>query len=809
MLRHGVVAEVLTTVEPLEPLLAEYAALYSQTSSQVSVYDSRRFGEFECASIMFLNNAAHYLADLERNGLPFVLTLYPGGGLNIGTPATQRALEKVLASPQLRHVITTQPLTTELVRTMTGGSVPVTEVIGGPVGMSYLQPGAGLRTNYYGTGKDVLDVCFVAARYTADGSDKGWPTFLETVRMLAVAGLPVRGHVVGGFTAADVGPEYADLDLTFSPVLSTPELREFYLDKDVIVSPTAAGRLAPGAFDGFPTGASVEAALCGVALVITDPLEQNRLFTEGRDVVITQADAGEITQRIFAVLAEPDGLRRLGQEGLRTTRRAYGVDAQLSSRRRVLEAVRSAGRDSGAPLRTDPLVSILVPTYNGERFLRPTLRSALAQSYRNIEVIVGDDGSTDRTPEILAAVAAEDPRVRVIRFDPNIGPLENPRRLLAEARGEFIKYLMHDDVLATDCVRELVRGLESYPEASMAFSHRVRVDENGKPVPGHEFRKLADRPILIQGRELGDLVLANCSNEIGEPTTVLFRREDVTPEELWLVDGRSVDVLNDVQLWLLLLSRGPAYYTPRTLSRFRQHPGQNTYNPLYVGRAERDWSRLIDWGVRHGFLTGEGQERRAHARALVGAAVRLSQMIDTPDHGGALEAAFLSTAALVELTRPTPATRSEGLPERAHSTEVRRRLTQELDVWTRTYPFALAAPALDPVEIGATVQACREVLGNGIAQRILVAVPPEELERAAPLVEAALAAGPDFDLELVPTDEPALLLSGPWLAVLPRGGTWADARALAFWTFDTGPAAAAGVEATGTGRRPGVRCRKR
>ncbi|WP_324276141.1 glycosyltransferase family 2 protein [Blastococcus brunescens] len=227
--------------------------------------------------------------------------------------------------------------------------------------------------------------------------------------------------------------------------------------------------------------------------------------------------------------AEPGGLRRVAQEGLRTTRRAYGVDAQLWTRRRILEATRAAGRDHAVHVRTDPLVSILVPTYNGERFLRAALRSALGQSYRNIEVLVGDDGSTDRTPEILAAVAAEDPRVRVLRFDPNIGALENPRRLLAEARGEYVKYLMHDDVLGTECVRELVRGMEQHPEATMAFSHRVLIDEQGKAVPNHNFVKVDSRPGLIDGRTLGNHVLVNCSNVIGEPTTVLFRRDDVSP----------------------------------------------------------------------------------------------------------------------------------------------------------------------------------------------------------------------------------------------------------------------------------------
>jgi FkbM family methyltransferase len=181
--------------------------------------------------------------------------------------------------------------------------------------------------------------------------------------------------------------------------------------------------------------------------------------------------------------------------------------------------------------------------------------------------------------------------------------------------------------------------------------------------------------------------------------------------------------------------------------------------------------------------------RRAQARALLEAANRLNQLIDTENYGGALEAAFLSTAALVELTRPTTATRATGLPGRAHDAELRARFGQELDVWTRTYPFALAAPALDAAEVHATVQAFREVLAEGVTRQAVVAVPPAELDHAVALLEDALAAGPDVDLEVVPTDDPAMLLPEPWLAVVPAGRWWHEGRALATWTFEVPEAA--------------------
>ena len=86
--------------------------------------------------------------------------------------------------------------------------------------------------------------------------------------------------------------------------------------------------------------------------------------------------------------------------------------------------------------------------------------------------------------------------------------------------------------------------------------------------------------------------------------------------------------------------------------------------------------------------------------------------------------------------------------------------------------------------VRATVAALREVLAVGAARRAVLAVPTASRERAAGLVEAALVAGGELDLEVVPTDAPALLLPDPWLAVVPRGARWHDGRALAAWVFD-------------------------
>ncbi|WP_409332457.1 glycosyltransferase family 2 protein [Trujillonella humicola] len=326
-----------------------------------------------------------------------------------------------------------------------------------------------------------------------------------------------------------------------------------------------------------------------------------------------------------------------------------------------------------------PLVSILVPTYNGERFLKKALRSALEQSHREIEVLVGDDASTDSTPEVLAAVAAGDPRVRVIRHETNVGAYDNPVRLLEEARGEYVKYLLHDDLLMRDCVRDLVRGLEATDGAVLAFSRRSIVGEDGRTLPGGELAPLADRPGPLDGHELVDGVLQNCTNVIGELTTILFRRTAVDPAALWQVDGRRLAVLGDLALSLSLLAQGPAFYTPRSLSSFRMHGDQRSRDDVRRIRGALDWPRLVDWGRRAGFLADPAQQRRAYATALRIAADHYAAMPPGPGMVAGLEAAYLCTVALAELEGALPPGRGVPLSDRAHGPAVLGRLAAELD----------------------------------------------------------------------------------------------------------------------------------
>ncbi len=221
-----------------------------------------------------------------------------------------------------------------------------------------------------------------------------------------------------------------------------------------------------------------------------------------------------------------------------------------------------------------PLVSLLIPAYN-ERFFGEAFASALAQAYSPLEIVVSDDSPGGAIEAIVTGKA--DPRVRYFRNRPGLGFGANFSRCVGLARGEFLKFLNDDDRLRPQCVEVLAGILAANPAVALATSRRAIIDAQGQKLPDiPATQPLARVSALFPGRELGDFVLANSTNFIGEPSTVMFRRGAVELEDglLFRWGGRDYHCLADVSLWLRLLLRGPAYYVAWTLSEFRIHEGQ-------------------------------------------------------------------------------------------------------------------------------------------------------------------------------------------------------------------------------------------
>jgi glycosyltransferase involved in cell wall biosynthesis len=126
-----------------------------------------------------------------------------------------------------------------------------------------------------------------------------------------------------------------------------------------------------------------------------------------------------------------------------------------------------------------PLVSIGLPVYNGDNYLADAIASVLSQTYTNLELIIADNGSQDRTAEICRHFAAQDTRVRYVHSEQNQGAAWNYNRVVALAQGKYFRWLAHDDLLAPTTLEKSVAILETHPHVVLCFTWTQDIDNDG------------------------------------------------------------------------------------------------------------------------------------------------------------------------------------------------------------------------------------------------------------------------------------------------------------------------------------------
>lgn len=134
----------------------------------------------------------------------------------------------------------------------------------------------------------------------------------------------------------------------------------------------------------------------------------------------------------------------------------------------------------------DPaLISILLPLYNEENFLRETLAGILSQRYANIEILIGDNFSTDKTFEICQKIMGKDKRASIFRHSENIGAAGNHIFLLNKAKGKYIIFAAGHDRWSDNYIAENVKAIEGSPNAVIAYGTPCWIDQNGKIFDRH------------------------------------------------------------------------------------------------------------------------------------------------------------------------------------------------------------------------------------------------------------------------------------------------------------------------------------
>jgi len=186
------------------------------------------------------------------------------------------------------------------------------------------------------------------------------------------------------------------------------------------------------------------------------------------------------------------------------------------------------------------IVSIIIPVYNGEKTIRETIQSVLSQSFRNIEIIVINDGSTDSTVEIVKSIL--DSRLQIFSY-PNAGLAASRNRGIKYCKGQFISFIDADDLWTVDKLACQYQALQTHKNAALAYSWTDYIDANGK------FLK-AGRRITAMGDAYSKLVLWNFLENGSNPLI----RADVLNE----VGGfdESLAAAEDWDMWLRLSAAG-------------------------------------------------------------------------------------------------------------------------------------------------------------------------------------------------------------------------------------------------------------
>jgi glycosyltransferase involved in cell wall biosynthesis len=206
-----------------------------------------------------------------------------------------------------------------------------------------------------------------------------------------------------------------------------------------------------------------------------------------------------------------------------------------------------------------PLVSVIIPTYEGAAFVRETIESVLAQTYEPIEIVVVDDASTDGTPDIVAGYGEH---VRLERGHERLGPTRRRNEAISLARGELIAWLDQDDLWLPEKTEKQVEVMLARPDVGLVYTgYEAFDDETGEAIPWRERESEAEGdvlvPLFVRGCFVGSL-------------TALFRREVLTRRGLRL---RETDFSfgDDYYLWLALSLDWQVARIDEVLARYRRH----------------------------------------------------------------------------------------------------------------------------------------------------------------------------------------------------------------------------------------------
>ncbi len=234
-----------------------------------------------------------------------------------------------------------------------------------------------------------------------------------------------------------------------------------------------------------------------------------------------------------------------------------------------------------------PAVSVCVPTYNGERYLRACLDSVLAQTHGDFELLIVDDASSDSTPDLAAEYAARDGRVRAVCNPRNLGLVANWNRCLELARAPWIKFIFQDDLLAPGCLARMVAAGATRP---IVFARREFLFEAGTPEDVRStygalpcIADVLGDAVDVSAEAVCAGVLREPRNFFGEPTAALLHRSLF---ERFGTFNDDLAHLCDLEFWVRAATNTGIVWVDSPLATFRYHARSTSANNRDATREE-------------------------------------------------------------------------------------------------------------------------------------------------------------------------------------------------------------------------------
>lgn len=251
-----------------------------------------------------------------------------------------------------------------------------------------------------------------------------------------------------------------------------------------------------------------------------------------------------------------------------------------------------------------PLVSILTTCFNRADFVSQTIESVLSQSFGDFEYIIVDDGSTDRSVEIIHEYARKDSRIRIFQNQTNLGDYPNRNKAASYAVGKYLKYVDSDDILLEHAIEVMIGSMNKFPEAGIGLSA-------GHSSKGPYPQRLSPREAFLFNIKETDLFGRSPGS------TILLKQAF---EKAGAFSGKRQ--IGDLECWTKMACMFDVVLLPRDLIWCRLHPNQeqnydsgdeknSMVNQVWKDTAARSDFPLTD-GEFEEFMRGRTLRRKYH-----------------------------------------------------------------------------------------------------------------------------------------------------------------------------------------------------